>query len=248
MSIHSNTKSCFVDNHSYRAIGKTYLMELVETARSARNEDRSVQSLTGFIERGESTGGEREKKQKKPKKKKSSLTGNAVGDADMGGAAVAEQDKEPLSEAREASEVCAPSKNLLDPTAVVSLEKTKLKKLKRKSKQSDRESLKSAHENNLQGTIDVASGSKAIVGREDIIEAEEKRPTSLENLEDKQEPLSYTNPLTSELMAKEAELHELLESEVLLVETKGKEMSALLSSVDELEDEKHNVDKKSCRN
>ena len=131
---------------------------------------------------------------------------------------------EGLSEVGEASGVCK-----------------HLKKVKRKKKQSDREILKSADENKLDGTNDVASGSKEIVER---VEAEEKAPTSLEEHEDKQEPLDHGNPLTQELMAKEADLHQLLESEVHLVESKGKEMSALLSAVDRLEDEKHDVDKK----
>ena len=129
--------------------------------------------------------------------------------------------------------------------------------------------MKSADENKSHGTNDVASESSEIVGREDL-EAKEKPPTPLEKLEDTEEPLSYLNerpgadleaeekpptpledteepsedPLTRELAEKEAELHELLESEIQLVESKGKEMSSLLSAVDELEDEKHHVDKK----
>ena len=199
---------------------------------TASKDDRSVESLLEFIEGGESSsGGGREKKQKR-KKKKSSPTGNAEGDdADKGGIAVAKQDKvtlepisEGLSEVGEASGVCK-----------------HLKKVKRKKKQSDREILKSADENKLDGTNDVASGSKEIVER---VEAEKKAPTSLEEHEDKQELLDHGDPLTQELMAKEADLHQLLESEVDLVESKGKEMSALLSSVDRLEDEKHDVDKK----
>ena len=244
----------FIDNHSYRAIGKTYLLKLVDNARSARNEDRSeeinllgagslgrgaekddrsVESLIEFIEGGT------EKKQKR-KKKKSSLAGNAEGDAGvgLGGRAVAEQIQgtlepfhERLSEVSEDSGVHAPSENPLGLTAAITLQKTKLKKPKKKSKQSG---LKSADENKSHGTNDDVIGSSEIVGREDV-EAEEKP------LEDTGEPLSY---LTRELAAKEAELHELLESEVHFVESKGKEMSSLLLSVDEFEDEKHNVDKK----
>ena len=147
-------------------------------------------------------------------------------------------------------------------------EKGKKKEKEKKSKQSG---LKSADETKSHGANDVASGSSEIVGREDL---EEKPPTPLQKLEDTEEPLSYINerygaelvgkedleaeekppledteepsedPLTRELAEKEAELHQLLESEVDLVESKGKEMSSLLSAVDELEDKKHDVDKK----
>ena len=225
-------------------MGKTYVLKLVDnamslrknnrsvetkpvdTARSTKEEDRSVESLVEFIEGGEAQEGRREKKQKR-KKKKSSLTGNAEGDgADMEGLAVADEDRvalepisEGLSEVKEDSGVC-----------------TELKKPKRKKKQSDREILKPAHENNLHGTSGVASGSEEIV---ETIEAEKDKEDPSPHLVEDQ-----GNPLTRELMAKEAELHELLESEVHLVESKGKEMSSLLSAVDELEDEKHGVDKK----
>ena len=96
--------------------------------------------------------------------------------------------------------------------------------------------MKPAHENNLHGTSGVASGSEEIV---ETIEAEKDKEDPSPHLVEDQ-----GNPLTRELMAKEAELHELLESEVHLVESKGKEMSSLLSAVDKLEDEKHGVDKK----
>ena len=148
-------------------------------------------------------------------------------------------------------------------------EKGKKKEKEKKSKQSG---LKSADETKSHGASDVASGSSEIVGREDLdaeekpptppedteeplsyinerygaelvgkedLEAEEKPPTPLEDTEEPSE-----DPLTRELAEKEAELHQLLESEVHLVESKGKEMSSLLSAVDEIEDEKHHVDKK----
>ena len=149
-------------------------------------------------------------------------------------------------------------------------EKGKKKEKEKKSKQSG---LKSADETKSHGANDVASGSSEIVGREDLeekpptplqkledteeplsyinerygaelvgkedLEAEEKPPTPLEDTEEPSE-----DPLTRELAEKEAELHQLLESEVDLVESKGKEMSSLLSAVDELEDKKHDVDKK----
>ena len=186
-----------------------------------------MESLVEFIEGGKSEAGARERKQKR-KKKKASLSAE-------GGGAVAEQDKvtlepisEGLSEAREDSGVC-----------------TNLKKLKKISKLSER---KKQIENKFHRTNDVASGSSENVEREDL-EAEEKPPTQLEKLENTEELFSHPNegcsdPLTRELSAKEAELHELLESEMQLVESKGKEMSALLSAMDELEDEKQNVDKK----
>ena len=113
-----------------------------------------MESLVEFIEGGKSQTGGRERKQKR-KKKKASLTGNAEGDgADIEGFAVAEQDmvalepiSEGLSEAREDSGVCS-----------------NLKKLKNKSKPSDRKSLKFAGGNKSTGTNDVASGSSEIVG------------------------------------------------------------------------------------
>ena len=211
---------------SLRKANRSVETKPVDTARSTKEEDRSVESLVEFIEGGEPQEGRREKKQKR-KKKKSSLTGNAEGDgADMEGLAVADEDRvalepisEGLSEVKEDSGVC-----------------TDLKKPKRKKKQSDREILKPAHENNLHGTSGVASGSEEIV---QTVEAEKEKEDPSSHLNE-----DHGSPLTRELMAKEAELHELLESEVHLVESKGKEMSSLLSAVDELEDEKHGVDKK----
>ena len=212
---------------SLRKDNRSVEVKLVDTARSTRTDERSVESLMAFIEGGEPQGGRREKKQKR-KKKKSSLIGNAEGDnaAHMGGLSVAEEDEvalepisEGLSEVGEDSPVCQ-----------------NMKKPKRKKKQSDGKILKSAHENNLHGTNDVASGSEEIV--ETVEPEKDKEDPSPQLIED------HGNPLTRELMTKEAELHELLESEVHLVESKGKEMSAHLSAVDELEDEKHGVDKK----
>ena len=52
------------------------------------------------------------------------------------------------------------------------------------------------------------------------------------------------DPLADELKVKEEKLHELLTSEVCLVESKGKEMSVLITAVDEVEDEKHAMLKK----
>ena len=227
-----------------------YLLKMVDNARSARKQessgvkpvddamsaekdDRSVESLVDFIEEGESLalGGATKKKRKRKKKMQRAEEGNA----DMRGVNVVEEDQatvEPLSDVKED----------LDPTAVSSLEKTKLKKSKKMNKHHDRESLK--YKEKFLGTNEVASRSAEIVGAEDN-EVEEELLTPV----DKLEALSKLNedhddPLTQELAAKESELHELLESEVNLVESKGKEMSALLLAVDELDDEKHDVDKK----
>ena len=156
----------------------------------------------------------------------------------MGGMEVEEQDtatvepfSEKLSEVREDSGVRAPIENLLGPTAVSPLEKTKLKKPKKKSKHRDRNNLKSADEENLHRRSNANIGSSEFVGRE-YVEVKMKPATPVEKLEDTEEPFSYPNedngdPLTQELAAKEAEVHELLESEVHLVETKGKEMSSV---------------------
>ena len=57
-------------------------------------------------------------------------------------------------------------------------------------------------------------------------------------------PEKEEDPLATELREKEAKLQQLWNSEVGLVETKGKEMSALISAVDQAEDEKHAVMKK----
>merc|ERR1711962_1728870 len=57
-------------------------------------------------------------------------------------------------------------------------------------------------------------------------------------------PEKEEDPLAAELREKEAKLQQLWNSEVSLVETKGKEMSGLISAVDQAEDEKHAVMKK----
>lgn len=218
-----------------RANGKTYLLKLVDTARSARKEnknvemefvdnaksaredDKSVESLIEFIEGGEPLERRREKKQKKKKKNKSSPTENVEGDdADIGGLEVAEED-------RLSSEPISEELSKVGEDSVVC---QKMKKPKRKNKQNERKILKSAHENNLHGANETVETEK------------DKEGPSSHLIEDPD------NPLTRELVAKEAELHELLESEVHLVESKGKEMSALLLALDELEDERHGVEKK----
>ena len=77
------------------------------------------------------------------------------------------------------------------------------------------------------------------------VATEEKPPATLAKLQNSSNPNEDpVNPLTAELMEKEAKLDELLKSEIDLVESKGKEMSELLSAVDEVEDEKHAVEKK----
>merc|ERR1711962_46667 len=57
-------------------------------------------------------------------------------------------------------------------------------------------------------------------------------------------PEKEEDPLAAELREKEAKLQQLWNSEVSLVETKGKEMSGLISAVDQAEDEKHAMMKK----
>merc|ERR1711971_1166369 len=85
--------------------------------------------------------------------------------------------------------------------------------------------------------------------RNDIDPIEQEPPTTPAKTPDEQDLSSYPNdsevdPLADELKVKEAKLHELLSSEVCLVESKGKEMSVLITAVDEVEDEKHAVLKK----
>ena len=52
------------------------------------------------------------------------------------------------------------------------------------------------------------------------------------------------NPLAESLRSKETELQKFFESSADLVKTKGNEMSLLLAEVDQVEDEKHRMDKK----
>ena len=54
----------------------------------------------------------------------------------------------------------------------------------------------------------------------------------------------FVNPLAESLRSKETELQKFFESSADLVATKGKEMSLLLAEVDQVEEEKHKMEKK----
>ena len=129
---------------------------------------------------------------------------------------------EGVSEARK--ELRATPENMLGPIAVVSSEKTKLNhKKKKKQKRVRRED------------VDTERCQPSV---------KEDSPTALEKVQGELDYSSHPNeneidPLDTELKDKEAKLHEVLTSEVSLVESKGKEMSVLISAVDEVEDEKH---------
>merc|ERR1711974_460714 len=134
--------------------------------------------------------------------------------------------------------------NIKDPSTVVSAEKTKLNpKQKKKKKHNDVDPLASSNANKSVGKDNVEERGEAIVDTKKLQLTVEKETITPEKTHE-QDPSSHPNenevdPLEVELKDKEAKLHELLTSEVCLVESKGKEMSVLISAVDEVEDKKH---------
>ena len=100
------------------------------------------------------------------------------------------------------------------------------------------------------GVSEVGSQSEEVLESEEDVQVEEQDSTSLETFQDElgssaqfKEDSVYVNHLESALMVKEAELRELLESEIDLIESNKEEMDALIAKMDQLVGERHVVDK-----
>ena len=99
------------------------------------------------------------------------------------------------------------------------------------------------------GVLENAGQSEEVLDPEEEVQVEELDPTSLETFQDElgssaqfKEDSVYVNHLESALMVKETELRELLESEIVLVESNKEEMDALIAKMDQLVGERHVVD------
>ena len=149
------------------------------------------------------------------------------------GSVEGEVDMKELAGARSKVTVALKEAKHRGPTVVVPSKKTKLNQKKKMD--------------NVEGR------GEEIVQREDV-DTERCQPTVKEEspIMDEKGALDHSsypneneaNPLDAELKDKEAKLHELLTSEAFLIESKGKEMSVLISAVDDIEDEKNSKKKK----
>ena len=208
-------------------------------------DEKSVDRLMEFIEGSKPTEQGREKKKKKKKK-----AGIEEPEADKKGKSEAKATSTKDNEASPTSIGSRPSSaGSLESKEEVRGEKMKsLSKVTRLGAEADRrEKLElQVDDETLTSVQDEAS---TIVKDERPITVEGEPPIKVDNLQEEQESTSHTmekevNPLTAELKDKEARLHELLTSDISLVESKGREMSQLISAVDKIEDEKHTVQKK----
>ena len=99
------------------------------------------------------------------------------------------------------------------------------------------------------GVSEVAGQSEEVLESEEEVQVEEQDSTSLETFQDelgfsaqfKEDSVSVDH-LESALVVKETELRELLESEIVLVESNKEEMDALIAKMDQLVGERHVVD------
>ena len=96
------------------------------------------------------------------------------------------------------------------------------------------------------GVSEVAGQSEEVLESEEEVQVEEQDSTSVETFQEElgssaqfKEVSVYVDHLESELMVKEAELRELLESEIVLVESNKEEMDALIVKMDQLVGERH---------
>ena len=99
------------------------------------------------------------------------------------------------------------------------------------------------------GVSEVAGQGEEVLESEEEVQVDEQDSTSVETFQDElgssaqfKEDSVYVNHLESALMVKEAELGELLESEIVLVESNKEEMDALIAKMDQLVGERRVVD------